>query len=62
MERCLACEADLRVDRECRSSFLPGFLGGVGSQDRDEHVAETFLEFRATSRVMHFDALAFAMD
>ena len=62
MERCLACEADLRVDRECRSSFLPGFLGGVGSQDRDEHVAETFLEFRDTGRVVHFDAFAFATD
>src|SRR4029077_14013992 len=37
-------------------------LGSVSSADRGEHVAETFLEFRATGRVVHFDALAFATD
>jgi hypothetical protein len=37
-------------------------LGSVGSEDSREHVAETFLEFRATDRVVHFDALAFAVD
>jgi hypothetical protein len=37
-------------------------LGTVSSEDRGEHVAETFLEFRATGRVVHFDALAFATD
>jgi hypothetical protein len=37
-------------------------LGSVSSEDRGEHVAETFLEFRATGRVVHFDALAFATD
>ncbi len=37
-------------------------MGGVSSADRGEHVAETFLEFRATSRVVHFDTLAFATD
>jgi hypothetical protein len=35
-------------------------LGSVSSEDRGEHVAETFLEFRATGRVVHFDAVAFA--
>jgi hypothetical protein len=37
-------------------------LGSVSSEDRGEHVAETFLEFRATGRVVHFDALALATD
>ena len=37
-------------------------LGTVSSEDRGEQVAETFLEFRATGRVVHFDALAFATD
>jgi ABC-type cobalamin/Fe3+-siderophores transport system ATPase subunit len=37
-------------------------LGTVSSEDRGEQVAETFLEFRATSRVVHFDTLAFATD
>jgi hypothetical protein len=37
-------------------------LGSVSSEDRGEHVAEAFLEFRATGRVVHFDALAFAVD
>jgi hypothetical protein len=35
-------------------------LGNVSGDDRGEHVAETFLEFRATGGVVHFDALAFA--
>ena len=38
------------------------FWAAEGSQDRDEHVAETFLEFRDTGRVVHFDAFAFATD
>ena len=37
-------------------------LGTVSRKDRGEQVAETFLEFRATGRVVHFDALAFATD
>ncbi len=37
-------------------------MGSVSSEDRGEHVAETFLEFHATGRVVHFDALAFATD
>ena len=37
-------------------------LSSVSIKDRGEHVAETFLEFRATGRVVHFDALAFATD
>jgi hypothetical protein len=37
-------------------------LSAVSSEDRGEQVAETFLEFRATSRVVHFDTLAFATD
>ena len=37
-------------------------MGSVSSEDRGEHVAETFLEFRATGRVVHFDALAFTTD
>ena len=43
-----------------RGSLLP--LSSVSTKDRDEHVAETFLEFRETGRVVHFDALAFATD
>ncbi len=34
----------------------------ISSDDGGEHVAETCLEFRATGRVVHFDALAFAVD
>ena len=37
-------------------------MGTVSREDRGEQVAETFLEFRATSRVVHFDTLAFATD
>ncbi len=37
-------------------------MGSVGSEDGGEHVAETPLEFRATGRVVHLDALAFAVD
>jgi hypothetical protein len=37
-------------------------LGTVSREDCGEQVAETFLEFRATSRVVHFDTLAFATD
>ena len=37
-------------------------LGSISISDRGEHVAETFLEFRATGCVVHFDALAFATD
>ena len=37
-------------------------MDSVSSDDGGEHVAETFLEFRATGRVVHFDALAFATD
>ena len=37
-------------------------LSSVSNSDRGEHIAETFLEFRATGRVVHFDALAFATD
>jgi hypothetical protein len=37
-------------------------LGSVSSEDGGEHVAETSLEFRATGRVVHLDALAFASD
>ena len=37
-------------------------MGSVSSEDRGEHVAETSLEFRATGRVVHLDALAFATD
>jgi len=37
-------------------------LGSVSGEDRGEHAAKTFLEFRATGRVVHFDALAFATD
>jgi hypothetical protein len=37
-------------------------LSSVSISDRREQVAETFLEFRATGRVVHFDALAFATD
>jgi hypothetical protein len=37
-------------------------LGSVSSEDRGEHVAEAFLVFRATGRVVHFDALTFAVD
>jgi hypothetical protein len=35
-------------------------LGSVGREDGGEHVAETFLEFWAAGRVVHFDTLAFA--
>src|ERR1700686_3497758 len=49
--------------RSTRSLNSPTrILGSVSSEDRGEHVAETFLEFRATGRVVHFDALAFATD
>src|SRR5580692_456722 len=49
--------------RSTRSLNSPArILGTVSSKDRGEHVAETFLEFRATSRVVHFDTLAFATD
>ena len=44
---------------ECGPSRI---LSSVSIKDRGEHVAETFLEFRATGRVVHFDALAFATD
>ena len=44
---------------ECDPSRI---LSSVSISDRGEHVAETFLEFRATGRVVHFDALAFATD
>ena len=44
---------------ECDPSRI---LSSVSIKDRGEHVAETFLEFRATGRVVHFDALAFATD
>jgi hypothetical protein len=37
-------------------------LGSVSSKDRGQHVAETFLEFRATGGVVHFDTLALAAD
>jgi hypothetical protein len=37
-------------------------LRSVSIKDRGEHVAEAFLEFRATGRVVHFDTLAFATD
>jgi hypothetical protein len=37
-------------------------LGSVSSEYGGEHVAETFLEFRATDRVVHLDPLAFATD
>ena len=37
-------------------------LSSVSIKDRGEHVAEAFLEFRATGRVVHFDTLAFATD
>ena len=37
-------------------------MGSVSSEDRGEHVAEAFLEVRATGRVVHFDALAFTTD
>ena len=40
----------------------PRILSRVSIQDRGEQVAETFLEFRPTGRVVHFDALAFATD
>jgi hypothetical protein len=45
-----------------KPKFTGAKLGSVSSEDRGEHVAETFLEFSATGRVVHFDALAFAMD
>ena|SRR5580658_2240971 len=49
--------------RLTRSQNSPArILGTVSTEDRGEHVAETFLEFRATSRVVHFDTLAFATD
>ena len=44
---------------ECGPSRI---LSSVSTKDRGEHVAKTFLEFRATGRVVHFDALAFATD
>ena len=44
---------------ECDPSRI---LSSVSISDRGEHVAETFLEFHATGRVVHFDALAFATD
>ena len=44
---------------ECGPSRI---LSNVSIKDRGEHVAETLLEFRATGRVVHFDALAFATD
>jgi hypothetical protein len=37
-------------------------LASVSSEDGGKHIAETPLEFRATGRVVHFDALAFAPD
>jgi hypothetical protein len=37
-------------------------LGSVSSEDRGEHATKTFIEFRATGRVVHFDTLAFATD
>ena len=45
--------------RECGPLRI---LSNVSTKDRGEHVAETLLEFRATGRVVHFDALAFATD
>ena len=44
---------------ECDPSRI---LSSVSIKDCGDHVAETFLEFRATGRVVHFDALAFATD
>ena len=44
---------------ECGPSRI---LSSVSIKDRGEHVAEAFLEFRATGRVVHFDTLAFATD
>jgi hypothetical protein len=35
-------------------------LGSVGGKDGGEQVAETFLEFCAAGRVVHFDTLALA--
>jgi hypothetical protein len=37
-------------------------LASVSSEDGGKHIAETPLEFRATGRVVHLDALAFATD
>jgi hypothetical protein len=65
-ERMLPCTRPSKTFDRCRSTrslILPTrILGTVSSEDRGEHVAETFLEFRATSRVVHFDTLAFATD
>src|ERR1700676_2626964 len=63
--RCLREDAAKTFDRwrSSRSLNSPArILGTVSSEDRGEQVAETFLEFRATGRVVHFDALAFATD
>jgi len=44
---------------ECGPSRI---LSSVSTKDCGEHVAKTFLDFRATGRVVHLDALAFATD
>ena len=67
--RCVRCGMDAKMTKPEEPKMLAELiespariLGSVSSEDRGEHVAETFLEFRATGRVVHLDALAFATD
>ena len=64
--RCYPCTRPSKTFDRCRSTRSLNsparILSAVSSEDRGEQVAETFLEFRATSRVVHFDTLAFATD